>query len=70
MLFGLRRVGGALPSGVGFAELARRCRAVRASPLNLQPQKKHNIWKKPLCTWYSGFFHCEKLGFRAGGITT
>ena len=30
-------------------------------PLNLQPQKKHNIWKKPLCTWYSGFFRCEKI---------
>lgn len=46
-----------------------RCRAAWASPLNLQPQKKHNIWKKPLCTWYSGFFHCEKLGFRAGVST-
>ena len=105
MLFGLRRVGGALPGGwappeladrtralpggvgrcrtcgalpggVGFAELGEalpsgvgRCRAARASPLNLQPQKKHNIWKKPLCTWYSGFFRCEKLGFRAGGST-
>ena len=45
----------------GAAGPARRCRAAWASPLNLQPQKKHNIWKKPLCTWYSGFFHCEKI---------
>ena len=59
----------ALPGLRGAAGLARRCRTAWASPLNLQPQKKHNIWKKPLCTWYSGFFHCEKLGFRAGGST-
>ena len=57
-----------MPGGVGFAGPAGRCRAAQASPLNLQPQKKHNIWKKPLCTWYSGFFHCEKPGFRAGGV--
>ena len=55
------RACGALPGSVGFAELARRCRAAWASPLNLQPQKKHNMWKKPLCTWYSGFFHYEKI---------
>ena len=36
-------VAGALLGSVGFAELARRCRAVWASPLNLQPKKKHNI---------------------------
>ena len=73
------RACGALPGGVGSAGVsgpdegaagpARRCRTAWASPLNLQPQKKHNIWKKPLCTWYSGFFRCEKLGFRAGGST-
>ena len=51
----------ALPGGWGVAGPARRCRAAWASPLNLQPQKKHDIWKKPPCTWYSGFFHCEKL---------
>lgn len=58
---GLRTRGRALPSGWGVARLARRCRAAWALPLNLQPQKKHNIWKKPPCTWYSGFFHCEKI---------
>ena len=41
-------MGRALPGGVGFA-------------FELATPKKHNIWKKPLCTWYSGFFHCEKI---------
>ena len=39
---------GALPGGAGFA-------------FELATPKKHNIWKKPLCTWYSGFFRCEKI---------
>ena len=54
-------MGGRRPSGKGFAGLAVSVRVARALPLNLQLQKKHNIGKKPLCTWYSGFFHCEKI---------
>ena len=52
----------ASPRGQGAAGLGEAPPGDAGFAFELATPKKHNIWKKPLCTWYSGFFHCEKLG--------